>query len=204
MPSALAMAVACRELTTTCAFDCRLLATTYWRGGRSLLPTGQSRSKAAALGEHLMSDGKFRPLDPNSQECPTEFLLFNFGIGSPALKPAHERFLRQGILLILKTNGDHKVRLVGRASRSGPDSFDLKLSRQRADAVGQLAQGPAHARRHAPSLGSARCIRDSSQAQRRSTGHHEHIVLLRKLSTVGNSSRPSVGVTAALLPKCII
>jgi hypothetical protein len=85
-----------------------------------------------------MSDGRFRPLDPDSQECPTEFLLFNFGIGSPALKPAHERFLRQGILLILAANGDHKVRLVGRASRSGADSFDLKLSRQRAEAVATL------------------------------------------------------------------
>jgi hypothetical protein len=82
-----------------------------------------------------MSDGKFRPLDPNGQDCPTGFLLFNFNIGSPKLKPAHERFLREGILVILEANDDHTVRLVGRASRSGPDSFDLKLSHQRAEAV---------------------------------------------------------------------
>jgi OmpA family len=82
-----------------------------------------------------MSDGKFRALDPNGQDCPTEFLLFNFGIGSSTLKPAHERFLTQGIVIILEANDDHTVRLVGRASRSGPDSFDLKLSHQRAEAV---------------------------------------------------------------------
>src|SRR5260370_28984553 len=85
-----------------------------------------------------MSDGKFRPLDPTGQDCPTEFLLFNFNIGSPTLKPAHERFLKRGILTILEANEDHKVRLVGRASRSGRDSLDLKLSRQRAEAVAAL------------------------------------------------------------------
>jgi len=85
-----------------------------------------------------MSDGKFRPLDPNGQDCPTEFLLFNFNIASPTLKPAHERFLKRGILTILEANEDNKVRLVGRASRSGPESLDLKLSRQRAEAVAAL------------------------------------------------------------------
>jgi outer membrane protein OmpA-like peptidoglycan-associated protein len=85
-----------------------------------------------------MSDGKFRPLNPDGQDCPTEFLLFNFDIGSSKLKPAHERFLNQGILTILEANGEHKVGLVGRASRSGPDSLDLKLSRQRAEAVAAL------------------------------------------------------------------
>jgi len=79
--------------------------------------------------------GKFRPLDPNGQNCPTEFLLFNFDIGSSKLKRPHEAFLKQGILSILGANEDHKVKLVGRASRSGPDSLNLKLSRQRAEAV---------------------------------------------------------------------
>jgi hypothetical protein len=41
--------------------------------------------------------GKFRPLDPNGQDCPTAFLLFNFDIGSSTLKRAHETFLKQGI-----------------------------------------------------------------------------------------------------------
>jgi hypothetical protein len=79
--------------------------------------------------------GKFRALDPNGQDCPTAFLLFNFDIGSSTLKRAHETFLKQGILSILGANEEHKVGLVGRASRSGPDSLNLKLSRQRAEAV---------------------------------------------------------------------
>src|SRR5467141_3260878 len=97
-----------------------------------------SRAKSPALWRTSMSDGKFRPLNPDGQDCPTELLLFNFDIGSSKLKPAHERFLNQGILTILEANGEHKVGLVGRASRSGPDSFDLKLSRQRAEAVAAL------------------------------------------------------------------
>jgi len=79
--------------------------------------------------------GKFRPLDPSGEECPTTFLLFNFDIGSSTLKRAHETFLRQGILSILGANEEHRIALVGRASRSGPDSVNLKLSRQRAEAV---------------------------------------------------------------------
>ena len=79
--------------------------------------------------------GKFRPLDVNGQDCPTAFLIYNFDIGSPALKRAHELFLQKGILSILEANEDHKLGLVGRASRSGPDSLNLKLSRQRAEAV---------------------------------------------------------------------
>jgi hypothetical protein len=79
--------------------------------------------------------GKFRPLDPNSQECPREFLLFNFDVGSAALKRGHETFLKNGILRILAANGEHKLKLVGRASRTGPDSLDMKLSQQRAEAV---------------------------------------------------------------------
>jgi hypothetical protein len=61
--------------------------------------------------------GKFRPLDPDGQDCPTEFLLYNFDIGSPRLKPPHETFLEEGIASILGANDEHKVRLVGRASR---------------------------------------------------------------------------------------
>jgi hypothetical protein len=79
--------------------------------------------------------GKFQPLDPNGKECPTAFLLFNFDIGSAALKRGHEDFLRKGILSILGANEEHKVRIVGRASRSGADSLNMKLSRQRAEAV---------------------------------------------------------------------
>jgi len=80
-------------------------------------------------------NGKFRPLDPDGQECPTEFLLYNFDIGGATLKPGHETFLEQGIASILAANDEHKVRLVGRASRSGPDRLNMNLSRHRAETV---------------------------------------------------------------------
>jgi len=102
--------------------------------------------------------GKFRSLDPNGRDCPREFLLYNFDIGSAALKNAHEQFLKRGILAILTNNEDHKVSVVGRASRSGPDSLNDKLSRQRAEAVASFLTrgGIARGRIQVDALGESK------------------------------------------------
>jgi len=75
-----------------------------------------------------------KPLGTNSQGCSTTFLLCGFDVGSATVKPEHRRFLRQTVADIL-TAPRNQVALIGRASRSGPERQNLKLSRLRAEAA---------------------------------------------------------------------
>lgn len=72
--------------------------------------------------------------------CPLKYLLFNFAIGGARLHTNHRTFLDDTLLQILGTP-EQRVRLIGRASRSGGERRNLKLSRQRAEAVKRFLQG---------------------------------------------------------------
>jgi hypothetical protein len=78
-------------------------------------------------------EGNFSPLEVSPEGCPTAFLLSNFDIGCATLKTGHKKFLL-AVVEILSSDGS-QVELVGRASRSGPERFNLQLSRKRAEAV---------------------------------------------------------------------
>ena len=80
-------------------------------------------------------EGKVRPLQVDADRCPTAYLLYNFDVELARLKRGHEDFLTDTVLHILETNAEHRVRLVGRASRSGPDRLNNRISRQRVEAV---------------------------------------------------------------------
>jgi OmpA family len=80
-------------------------------------------------------EGKSRPLGTDADGCPTGYLIYNFDIEGAALKRHHKDFLTQTVLHILDSNQGHRVGLVGRASRSGPERLNERLSRQRVDAV---------------------------------------------------------------------
>ncbi len=85
--------------------------------------------------------GGVRILNTSVQGCPTAFLLYNFDIGGHTLKPSHRGFIRQRIHRILSNDQRTRMRLVGRSSRSGPDTYNLRLSGRRVDAVIRLAMG---------------------------------------------------------------
>jgi outer membrane protein OmpA-like peptidoglycan-associated protein len=97
----------------------------------------------SALGEREMEafvskktgEGKISELAISAQNCPIAHLLSNFDIDSAALKPAHRRFLQDRLVLVLQTNRNNEVELVGRASRSGTAAHNLKLSAKRVKAV---------------------------------------------------------------------
>jgi hypothetical protein len=82
-------------------------------------------------------EGKIRPLETSRQGCPTAFLLYNFDIGGCGLKTLHKRLLDR-LIKILGRNPEHRIRLVGRASRSGSDSVNMQWSRRRVEAVARF------------------------------------------------------------------
>jgi len=87
-------------------------------------------------------EGKSKSLRATAEGCPTAYLLYNFDIGGAVLKRHHQDFLTETVLHILDTNAEHRVRLVGRASRSGPDRLNDRISQQRVEAVAAfLARG---------------------------------------------------------------
>lgn len=85
----------------------------------------------------MSGPGLIRPLVERLQNCPSAYLLYNFDIGSARLKPEHQAFLQDPVMRILRNTGN-QVRIIGRASHSGPERRNLDLSRQRADAVWQF------------------------------------------------------------------
>src|SRR5262245_60664655 len=85
-------------------------------------------------------DGSIEPLETSQLGCPTAFLLADFDINSSNLKRLHKKLLER-LGDILKSNEDHRVRLVGRASRSGTDAVDMQVSKQRAEAVARFLRG---------------------------------------------------------------
>jgi hypothetical protein len=85
-------------------------------------------------------DGSIEPLEQSPQGCATAFLLSDFDINSGKLKRLHKKLLER-IADILKSNSDHRARLVGRASRSGTDAVDMQVSKQRAEAVAKFLRG---------------------------------------------------------------
>jgi hypothetical protein len=85
-------------------------------------------------------EGSIEPFELSKEGCPTAFLLSDFDIGKSNLKTLHKRLLeRLGEILV--RNAEHRVRLVGRASRSGSDAVDMQVSRQRAEAVARFLHG---------------------------------------------------------------
>lgn len=82
-------------------------------------------------------EGGIQPLEASDQGCATAFLLYDFEVGSSQLKSLHKGLLER-LAEILARNPEHKARLVGRASRTGTDAVDMKLSRQRAEAVAKF------------------------------------------------------------------
>jgi hypothetical protein len=79
--------------------------------------------------------GKSKILQATPDGCPAGYLIYNFDIGSAVLKKAHREFLTETILHILDTNEEHWVHMIGRASRSGPDRLNDRISKDRVDAV---------------------------------------------------------------------
>lgn len=67
-------------------------------------------------------------------------LLYNFDVGSAVLKPAHIQYLASNVPPLLLSN-DVKAVVVGLASPSGPDAFNLTLSKSRADSVASFIKG---------------------------------------------------------------
>ncbi|MGH2362903.1 MAG: hypothetical protein ACRDGM_20435 [bacterium] len=71
-------------------------------------------------------------------------LLYDFDIGSPILKPRHRDWLNTNVPSSL--TADSSVLIVGLASRTGSDAFNLSLSKLRALSVENLIQGLAAAK----------------------------------------------------------
>jgi outer membrane protein OmpA-like peptidoglycan-associated protein len=78
--------------------------------------------------------------------------LASFGIGRAELLPGHKAFLRCEVAPVLRSNPLAGARLIGLASRSGSDAFNLQLGLQRA--LNAQAELVKHAPAHQTSVGS--------------------------------------------------
>ncbi len=68
-----------------------------------------------------------------------DIYLMGFGINSSRLKTEHENFLRSKLYPMLK--GEIQLTIMGLASRSGSNIFNLKLSKRRALETYKFLQG---------------------------------------------------------------
>ncbi len=71
---------------------------------------------------------------PSTSDAPSARLC-NFGTGGSALRPAHQAWLAQNIVPILREHGNCVVEIGGLASRLGGSGLNDRLGQSRADAV---------------------------------------------------------------------
>jgi hypothetical protein len=95
-----------------------------------------------------------------SAETALQALLYNFDIGSSKSKPEHVGWIKQTVLPYLWKRGTGLL-IIGFASRSGPDGFNMALSKARAEAISKdvfLSQHGISFPPSAPSLTNVDCF----------------------------------------------
>lgn len=135
-----------------------------------------------------------RVLVTDRDGCATAYLLSDFAVGGVRLRPEHKAFLDQRVMRIVDAPGV-RVRLIGRASSTGPERHNERLAARRAQEVSRylVGRGAAPDRLATESRGESTPLASSGEhpdersVEIRVQVAAEFLVVLRDVSIVRNT-----------------